>query len=245
MHRGYFAVWRKIQDHEFYREARVFSKYEAWIDLLMEAQHDPEPQTVLMGMTVLTCRYGECLKSNVTWAKKWHWSEARVRRFFKLLENMGQIRRASVGISTRISIINYETYDPKRRASDEQVTSKRRGSDEQATTDKNDKNDKKRTSIGPSPNGSALKTYQYPEWLNRELWSDFAKTRLSVKKPITTERTITNLLSKLKSLMDAGHKQEEIIQLAVDRCWLSFYEPKDKPQPQHKAYKAGDDRYAD
>ena len=62
MHRGYFAVWRKIKDHPFYTEPREFSKYEAWLDLLLEAQHEKDAQRVIIGMNVLECHYGESVK---------------------------------------------------------------------------------------------------------------------------------------------------------------------------------------
>jgi len=69
--RGWIALHRKIQDNFLWKEPRVFSKAEAWIDILMEAQHSPEPQEVGFGMTVLRCNYAECLKSIATWAARW------------------------------------------------------------------------------------------------------------------------------------------------------------------------------
>jgi hypothetical protein len=81
----------------------------------------------------------------------------------------------------------------------------------------------------PTPhggNGSVLKSYPYPDWLNKNLWADFHKMRSRIKKPITTERTIKGLITSLKKLMDDGHCQEDIIQMAIDKCWLSFYPPK-------------------
>jgi hypothetical protein len=108
--------------------------------MLWEAQHEQEPQQVVLGMKALTCNYGECLKSNVTWGKRWDWTESKVRRFLKLLKNLDQIDYESEGITTRIKIINYSAYDPRRRESDEDATRTRRGRDEDATTDKNDKN---------------------------------------------------------------------------------------------------------
>lgn len=131
MHRGYFALWRKFQDHKFWTEKRTFSKAEAWIDILMQAQHEKEPTQVVLGMTALTCNYGECLKSTRTWAGRWNWSEAKVRRFFNLLENMKQICSKSEGITTRITILNYSQYDPR-------ATHGRRTADAGAATDKND-----------------------------------------------------------------------------------------------------------
>jgi len=142
MERGYLALYRKIQDHPFYKERREFSKLEAWIDILMEAQHSEKPQEVLIGMKILTCNYGESLKSILTWACRWKWTESKVRRFFELLKNMQQIDYKSEVITTRLTVLNYWKYDPKRRTNDEQVKCKRSGCDEEVKTDKNDKHDK-------------------------------------------------------------------------------------------------------
>lgn len=137
--RGYLALWRKIQDHPFYKERREFSKLEAWIDILMEVQHDEEPKKVIMGMTVITCNYGESLNSIFTWAKRWRWHESKVRRFFKLLSNMNQISTKSEGKTTRLTVLNYRKYDPRATS---KPTNTRRAFDEHSTTDNNDKNDK-------------------------------------------------------------------------------------------------------
>ena len=135
-------MWRKIEDHPFYTEPREYSKLEAWLDILMQAQHEEGPRPVVFGMKVLQCHYGECLKSNVTWASRWKWSEAKVRRYLKLLVGMGQVSLKNEVVTTRIKVINYEIYDPRRRASDDDATTTRRERDEHSTTDNNDKNDK-------------------------------------------------------------------------------------------------------
>lgn len=82
-------------------------------------------------------------------------------------------------------------------------------------------------------NGSVLKTYPYPDWLNKSLWQDFHRMRSRIRKPVTTEKTITGLMNKLKSITGDGHSQDEIIQLAIDNCWLTFYPPKKKDSEEY------------
>jgi len=137
MHRGYIAIYRKIEDHPFYKERREFSKLEAWIDILMQVQHSEKPIKVLFGMKVIVCNYGESLNSVLTWAKRWHWSESKVRRYFKLLSNLKQVEVQSEVQTTRLIVLNYSKYDLKRRASDEQAVGIRRAFDEHSTTDNN------------------------------------------------------------------------------------------------------------
>ena len=143
MYRGYFPLWRKIQDHAFYLEPREFSKYEAWIDLLMAAKYDEVEKQVVICMKALNCDYGECLVSVREWARRWRWSHAKVRRFLNLLEKMGQIETESEGLATRIKIVNFEQYDPKRHSNDPQSIHDRSTIDPQAATFKKDKKDKK------------------------------------------------------------------------------------------------------
>lgn len=133
-------MWRKVQDHPFYKQRRKFSKFEAWIDILMEAQHSEDGKQVIFGNDVLVCSYGESLKSLRTWASRWRWPESNVRRFLDLLEKMNQIRRKSEGKTTRITVLNYSRYDPKRRKPDANLTQPRRKPDATAVTDKNVKN---------------------------------------------------------------------------------------------------------
>ena len=111
MYRGYFALYRKIKDHPFYKEKRVFSKYEAWIDLLMDARHKKKPKQIVIGMRTIECGYGQCIKSLRTMGERWGWTAKKVSRFLNLLENMGQIRHENVTVTTRITILNYSKYD--------------------------------------------------------------------------------------------------------------------------------------
>lgn len=118
MHRGYFAVWRKIQDHKFYKEKRVYSKFEAWLDILMEAQYQEEPKEIILKMTLFKQHYGEILRSTRGWALRWRWTRGRVTRFLLLLKNMKQIRTTNETQTTRITVLNYSKYDIRRAACD-------------------------------------------------------------------------------------------------------------------------------
>ena len=141
MDRGYVALWRKIVDHPFSKEKRVFSKYEAWLDILMEVQHSEKEVDVVIGMSVFKCGYAESLKSVLTWSRRWGWSESKVRRFFKLLEKMNQISLKSEGKTTRITVLNYSQYDPKRRTNEALPKRYRSVTEALPSTDKNDKNE--------------------------------------------------------------------------------------------------------
>ncbi len=108
---GYIAIQRKIQDHKFYKEKREYSKFEAWFDLLLEAQYRKEPKEVIIGMKVLIQNYGEILRSIKGWAQRWRWGRTKVYRYFKLLQRLEQIRYTNETVTTRITILNYKKYN--------------------------------------------------------------------------------------------------------------------------------------
>jgi hypothetical protein len=153
MHRGYIAIWRKIQDHRFYRERRVYSKFEAWFDLLMEAQHREYPLQVILGMGVLIQNYGETLKSMRTWGIRWGWSRSKVKRFLNLLQNMNQIVYKNEPPTTRITILNYDKYDPKKIKGEPQSDQDRAAPEPQSNINNNDKNAK---NVIDTPNGVSV-----------------------------------------------------------------------------------------
>lgn len=163
MKKGYIPLFRKIKEHPFYKEKRVFSKYEAWIDILIEARHKKEPEQVLIGMRSIECNYGQSVKSLRTWGKKWGWSPKKVSRFFVLLEEMGQIRHENVTVTSRITILNYSRYNTERHRnvtdmSHEGNTGETQGKHERPT-DKNGKKEKNVKKSFKKPTVEEIKTY--------------------------------------------------------------------------------------
>ncbi len=111
MNRGFIKLYRKIQDNFLWQENRTFSKAEAWIDILMEIRHDPDPTTVLIGMTPYQCHRGESIKSSLTWSKRWGWSTGKVRRFLQMLKECGMIDIETDTKTTRIKVLNFDIYN--------------------------------------------------------------------------------------------------------------------------------------
>ncbi|KKL76394.1 hypothetical protein LCGC14_2045310 [marine sediment metagenome] len=120
---GYIKLWRQIQGNELWTEKRPKTKAEAWIDIIMEAQHSHEPQKVMIGMIVLECHRGQSLNSLDTWALRWGWSKSKVWRFMKFLQKQGMIETKSAmpksetltetltkDLTTRLTVVNYEKY---------------------------------------------------------------------------------------------------------------------------------------
>ena len=140
---GWIPLWRKSINNEFYREKRVFSRWEAWIDILLELQHDETPQKVVIGNRVLWCNCGESLKSLDTWADRWGWTKSKTRRVLALFCKCSMIRLKSETVTTRISIVNIELFKVGRNTDETQMKRKRNASETQTTPDNNVKKVKK------------------------------------------------------------------------------------------------------
>jgi hypothetical protein len=138
---GWIKLHRKIQLNPLWTERRRFSRAEAWIDILMEARHDPEPAKLLIGNKIIECKRGECIKSLDTWASRWKWNKSAVRRFFDLLQGMNQIRHENETKTTRLFVCNYDTYNGTRNKNETEMKRKRNADETHLTPNKNDKNE--------------------------------------------------------------------------------------------------------
>lgn len=113
MDSGYIKIFRKFfEENELWKEKRVFSKAEAWLDLLVSVRYQKKPEKVLIGMKMLVVHRGESIKSLKTWAKRWGWKSANVWRFFDMLKNRNAIRTQNETVTLRVTLLNYNHYNP-------------------------------------------------------------------------------------------------------------------------------------
>ena len=84
----------------------------------MEARFSEEPAPVLIRGVLLHCNRGEILRSLEGWADRWGWSKGKVRRHARRLQNETRIVLKDERVTTRISIVDYDTYSRPRNADD-------------------------------------------------------------------------------------------------------------------------------
>ncbi|HLR41647.1 MAG TPA: Replication protein O [Pseudogracilibacillus sp.] len=109
MQKGWIKLDRKIRGHWLYRERRVFSKYEAWIDLLMSVNF-VDNKFLFDGVLTEVPR-GSMITSLRMLADEWRWSITKVKNFLVLLESDQMIRLEIDTKKTVISIVGYEKYE--------------------------------------------------------------------------------------------------------------------------------------
>lgn len=140
---GFVKLYRQIQDHWLYQEKRTFSKYEAWLDLLMMVNH--KESKVLIDNELLTVKRGQCITSIRKLCDRWGWSNTKVKNFLELLKNDGMIIYKSDRRKTAIAIVNYDFYhdddsekhhgndSPKRHENDSQISETHKKNDTETT----------------------------------------------------------------------------------------------------------------
>lgn len=96
-------------------ERRIFSRWEAWEDLMMEAHWNrAKPKRQLLGGKSYEIFYGQVLWSIRFMASRWTWSKSRVERFLGWLKTETAITTLTETHAIRITLCNYELYQGKR-----------------------------------------------------------------------------------------------------------------------------------
>lgn len=143
MQQGWIKIHRKILDN-FLWEDRPFSRGQAWIDLILLANH--EDKTIIFSGNVVEIKRGQKMTSLRKLSDRWGWSRTKTKKFLEVLQNEKMLTYKSNSKNTVYSIVNYNNYQEKQEyKNDTEMTQKNHRNDTEMTqknTNKNDKNDK-------------------------------------------------------------------------------------------------------
>ena len=117
--KGYFKVTRSIFKHDVWL-SEPFSRGQAWIDLIGYMTAYKYSYFFVRGNRVDQPRGWACT-SIKSMSERWKWSQGKVNRFLKFLENEEQIKVDRTPIITKIQILNYDKYQPNEEQTDEQI----------------------------------------------------------------------------------------------------------------------------
>ena len=222
----YIKLYRKVMDNAIFLEL-PYDRWHAFEFLLLKARRFPTV-TILKGKPI-KLEVGQLICGEDKLASKWGWSRGKVKRYLDMLENLGMIKKNGTPYGTLITIENYTKYQGECSYSDttDDTTDGTSLDTSDGTSDgthkknvkkdKNVKNVKKDIYIGVP---DELKT----------AFMEFAEMRKTIKKPITTQNTVTRILNKLNKLATSTEEKIEILNQSVDRCWQDVYDLKDKPK---------------
>ena len=83
------------------------SKRLAWLELVKFARHNPTEWHAKNWTIPLERGYFYCRKSNL--AKRWGWTDKKVRRFFKMLENKGKLSQVPMpGVGSLCQVMDLD-----------------------------------------------------------------------------------------------------------------------------------------
>lgn len=94
-------------DNEFYYSEK-FTKSQAWIDLLLLANH--KATTIFIRGIQIKLNPGDLCYSQLTLAKRWKWDFKTVKKFLDMLKQRNMIQYAGGKITTVISVANWSNY---------------------------------------------------------------------------------------------------------------------------------------
>ena len=90
MAKGYILLHRQIWENEIWQDTEPFNKRDAWIDLLLMANHSDKE--MLSGTKTVKIERGQIHTSVQNLAKRWRWNPKRVRRFIGLLCDLEMVQ---------------------------------------------------------------------------------------------------------------------------------------------------------
>lgn len=155
---GWIRLHRKVQSHWLYQEKRKFSKYEAWLDLLMMVNH--EDKKTVLGNEIIEVKRGQRITSIRKLCEKWGWSNTKVTQFLNLLQSDGMIVLKSDSKKTLITITNYHDYQKRE---DGKATQNRQDNDVKQMEIHTNKNDKELKNDKEVKDSSCRKSKSYDE----------------------------------------------------------------------------------
>ncbi|WP_239761117.1 DnaD domain protein [Mammaliicoccus sp. N-M51] len=142
---GWISLHRSIKNHWTFKENRKFSKFEAWIDILLMVNH--KDKKIVLGNELVFVKRGQKITSIRKLCERWSWSNNKVKNFLKLLEEDGMLIAKSDAKKTLLTVVNYDIYQhedlEKRRKSDANASQVHQVSDANASQTHTNNNDNK------------------------------------------------------------------------------------------------------
>ena len=107
MDKGWIKLHRTIRNHWLWPQKK-FSPFEAWIDLIMSANH-VDAQVLIDGKLITVLR-GSFITSELKLAARWGWARKTVHRFLDVLKKDKMVTTVATTKYTAITLTNYRVY---------------------------------------------------------------------------------------------------------------------------------------
>ena len=154
---------RNFFENFLWKEARNYSKAEAWLDLIQLARF--EASTEMINGKVIEVQRGELPASRRFLELRWDWGSTKVSNFLKILEDSKMIKRKQTNGHTIITLCNYDKYNSNE---DGDKPQNKPSTNQRQTTDK-----------PPTNQNKEYKNYKNEEEFNKEKESKKKNSRFS------------------------------------------------------------------
>ena len=134
---GWIKVHRKILDNAWLSKNRVYSNFEAFMFLLLQANHKDAIYPLVDG--VIKIKRGQLVTSQKKLCKQFNWSNSKLRNYLKTAKNASMIHTQTTSKKTTLTILNYDSYQD---VSTEKAFKKHQISTEEAPKKHTNKNNK-------------------------------------------------------------------------------------------------------
>lgn len=136
---GWIKIHRDILHHEIWSD-KPFSKGQAWIDLILLANHSDNK--CMVGNKVEEIKRGSFITSELKLMDRWGWGRKKVQLFLKFLESESMITRNANNKRTAITIVNYDVYQYQGTTKEHKKDTKRTSKvhEQERKKNKNEKN---------------------------------------------------------------------------------------------------------
>jgi len=137
---GYIYLHRQITDNDMWTSEK-FTRAQAWVDLLLLATH--KKTTLFIRGIEVALKPGELCWAQKSLAKRWKWSDKKVKGYLDLLQREGQIDYSTTQNIGVVKIKNWERYQSTTTQSTIQSTIQKTHKVRPNNNVNNDKNVKK------------------------------------------------------------------------------------------------------
>ena len=136
---GWISLHRKILENPILNRSRVYSNFEAWIWLLLKANH--KDNKFMLGSELIKVKKGSMITSQKKLCKQFRWGSTKLRNFLKVLQKDKMILLKTNTQATHISICNYESYQDSQISNKTQTTHAQHTHNTRTKTNNNVNND--------------------------------------------------------------------------------------------------------
>ena len=105
---GWIKLYRQLQQNPIWQSSEPFNRRDAWIDLLLLANH--EERAIIVNGKKKIINEGQHWTSYRALAQRWHWSYEKVRRYFALLDELDMAHVTVTPNGSLVTLVNYSFF---------------------------------------------------------------------------------------------------------------------------------------